>query len=403
MMNREVVIVGGGPAGMLMGLLLAKEKIQVTVLEKNTTFNRDFRGETIAPGSVFLLKKLGVFKALEEHGFIKVQKIKMYDREEKLFSVNFDDFNHPQKFGIDIPQPVVLEALKQKASSYPNFEYIHGATCTDLIKDGEKVVGIRYSKEKEEHQIKCRLVIGAEGRFSRLRTLGHFAVEKKEFSRDLIWFKVPKPEGWEEGNLIKVYKHDHVIILPTYPNDLRVGTYIYLGGNRETKAKGIAAFIDKVCMIEPRLREPMEKHIKSWDDTTLLKIFTAHVDQWAKDGLILIGDAAHTLSPILGQGVNIAMQDAFELLPYVNSGLKTYEGPLPAHHFDDYISKRKKQVSFVAGFQERQEQNLAASTPFQCMLRKVKMKLLDKAPFKIKVMKKLQYGVVANETTEGLT
>ncbi|MFC0562532.1 FAD-dependent oxidoreductase [Halalkalibacter alkalisediminis] len=399
-MNKEVVIVGGGPAGMLMGLLLAKENVNVTVLEKNKSLSRDFRGETIAPGSVYLLKKLGVFPALEEHGFIKVRKIKMYDREDKLFSVNFDELDHPQKYGIDMPQPVVLEALKEKALDYPNFQYIEGATFTDLIKEDRKVVGVRYKESGHELEVRTKLVIGAEGRYSRLQTLGNFQVKKKEFSRDLIWFKVPKPADWEEGNLIKVHKHDHVIILPTYPDFLRVGTYISLGGNRETKKKGISTFIDKVCAIEPKLRIPMEEHITSWDDTTLLKIFTAHVDDWANDGLILIGDSAHTLSPILGQGVNIAMQDAFELLPYVTNGLKTHSEALPANLFHRFIEERKKQVSFVSNFQARQEQNLSASSPLQCTIRKVKMKLLDKAPFKNKVMKKLQYGVVANETME---
>ncbi|MCR6112579.1 FAD-dependent oxidoreductase [Bacillus sp. A301a_S52] len=399
-MNKEVVIVGGGPAGMLMGLLLAQEKVNVAVLEKNKDLSRDFRGETIAPGSVYLLKKLGVFPVLEKHGFIKVRKIKMYDREEKLFSVNFDELDHPQKFGIDMPQPVVLEALKEKALTYPNFSYIEGATCTDLIKDGEKVVGVRYKESEQDFELRSKLVIGAEGRYSRLQTLGNFQVHKKEFDRDLIWFKVPKPIDWEEGNLIKVYKHDHVIILPTYPDYLRVGTYISLGGNREIKQKGISSFIDKVCTIEPRLRKPMSETIKSWEDTTLLKIFTAHLDNWANDGLILIGDSAHTMSPILGQGVNIAMQDAFKLLPYVTNGLKEHSGALPADLFTDFIEKRKKQVSFVASFQSRQEQNLAASSPFQCTIRKVKMKLLDKAPFKNKVMRRLQYGIVENETME---
>lgn len=400
-MKKQVVIVGGGPAGMLMGLLLARENIDVLVLEKNKSLERDFRGETIAPGSVYLLKKLGIFRELEKHGFVKVNKIKMYDRDEKLFSVDFDRFDHPQKFGIDIPQPVVLEAIKQQALKHPNFYYIDGALCMDLLKENDQVVGVRYKQEQDVKEIQSQLVIGAEGRFSRIRSLAGFRMKKENFSRDLIWFKVPKPANWEEGNLIKVHKHDHVIILPTYPNYLRVGTYIPLGGNAYIKSKSIDWFIDKVCRIEPRLREPMKEHITSWEDTTLLKIFTAHVDEWAKDGIILIGDSAHTLSPILGQGVNLAMQDAYELLPYVKDGLSTYKNrPIPASHFDEFVSKRKQQVSFVSGFQAQQEQNLAASSLIQCAIRKLKMRVLDRLPFKYAVMEKLQYGIFANEKEE---
>ncbi|WP_347553122.1 FAD-dependent oxidoreductase (plasmid) [Pseudalkalibacillus hwajinpoensis] len=400
-MKNDVTIVGGGPAGMLMGLLLAKENINVVVLEKNNSLKRDFRGETIAPGSVYILKMLGVYQELEKHGFIKVNKIKMYDQEKKLFNVDFNRFNHPQKFGIDMPQPVVLEAIKRQAMKYPSFHYINGANCTDLLKENGKVVGVRYKHGGEVKEIHSQLVIGAEGRFSQLRSLAEYDVKKEEFNRDLIWFKVPKPSNWEEGNLIKVHKNDHVIILPTYPNYLRVGTYISLGDNANTKSKGLDSFIDKVSSIEPRLFAPMKDHITSWKDTTLLKIFTAHVDKWAKDGIILIGDSAHTLSPILGQGVNIAMQDAFELLPYVVDGLSTYQNnPIPASHFDEFVSKRKQQISFVSGFQARQEQSLAASSPMECAIRKWKMRMLDRMPFKYTVMKKLQYGIVANNKAE---
>lgn len=397
-MKKEVVIVGGGPAGMLMGLLLAKEGINVVVIEKNSSLERDFRGETIAPGSVFLLKKLGVFEDLEKHGFVKVDRIRMYDKESKLFTVDFDNFDHPQKFGIDMPQPEVLKAIKKQAEKYENFSYIAGATCNDLIIDQHGTIqGIYYKKGAEIHRIDSQLLIGAEGRFTRIRNLAGYEVQKEEFSRDLIWFKVPKPSDWEEANLIKVDKNDHVIILPTYPDFLRVGTYISSGGNRTTKKLGIDAFIDKVSSIEPRLRLPMQQNIKSWEDTSLLKIFTAHVDTWAKNGVILIGDAAHTLSPILGQGVNIAMQDAFELSPYIKNALLQSEGqPISSFHFDKYVLDRKKHISFVSKFQARQEQNLNASSTVACTLRKLKMMLLDKAPFKYTVMKKLQYGVFSN-------
>lgn len=400
-MKKEVVIVGGGPAGMLMGLLLARENINVVVLEKNKSLQRDFRGETIAPGSVYLLKKLGVFQRLEEQGFIKVNKIKMYDKEEELFSIDFNKFDHPQKFGIDMPQPVVLEAIKQQALEYPNFDFIGGAQCTDLLKENGQIVGVKYKNEDEVKEISSQLVIGAEGRFSRMHSLAGFKVEKGEFSRDLIWFRIPKPANWEECNVIKVLKNDHLIILPTYPDDLRIGTYIALGGNSDTKKEGIAPFIDKVSKIDPCLREPMEKNITSWDDMNLLKIMTLQVEEWAKDGIILIGDSAHTLSPILGQGVNIAMQDAFMLLPYVKKGLSIHQNkPIPASHFNEFIRIRKQQVSFVTNFQKKQEKNLAAYSPIQCFVRKVKMKCLNRIPFKYAVMKKLQYGIVANVQEE---
>lgn len=397
MLTKDVVIVGSGPGGALLGYLLAKSGIDVLVIEKSASLKRDFRGETIAPGSVSILKQLGLLDKIPDDQYLKVQKLLMYDKDEKLLSIDFKNFDHEQKYGIDIPQPTILNMILKEANQFKNFSYLNDTSCIELIENelGE-VNGVICKKESEILKIKSRLVVGADGRFSTIRKLSKLQFEKKEYQRDLVWFKVPKPKGWKEANIIKVDRNDHLIILPTYPNLLRIGTYIELNGISETHTHGLEMFKEKVISLEPKLESAIQEHINSWKDTTLLKIFSTFVPKWSRDGLILIGDAAHTLSPVLGQGVNVAMQDAVELAPCIIQGLQT-EGvqaePLKCDIFTEFEEKRKKNVAFVSNFQEEQENSLAAKTDQECKDRITKMKMLDSHPLKYQMMSPVQYGI----------
>jgi 2-polyprenyl-6-methoxyphenol hydroxylase-like FAD-dependent oxidoreductase len=155
-------------------------------------------------------------------------------------------------------------------------------------------------------------------------------------------------------------------------------------------------FKKKVISLEPKLESAIQEHINSWKDTTLLKIFSTFVPKWSRDGLILIGDAAHTLSPVLGQGVNVAMQDAVELAPFIIQGLQApgvQAEPLKCSIFAEFEEKRKKNVAFVSKFQEEQENSLAAKTDQECKDRIIKMKMLDNHPLKYQMMSPVQYGI----------
>ncbi|WP_234031388.1 FAD-dependent monooxygenase [Lentibacillus cibarius] len=395
--NKQVCIAGGGPAGVLLGLLLAKQGVGVLVMERRETFKREFRGETIAAGSVAILDELGLLQSLKQNGFIKVKCIEMYEREKLLFRADFESFKHKQKFGIDIPQPVVLQSIIDEASQYPNFEIMMGTACVELVEQNGEIVGVIGKQGNELFEVRSELVVGADGRHSQLRKMADIKTKVKTFDRDLVWFKLPKPKNWSQSNMIKVHKNKHLIILPTFPDMLRVGTYIPRGGYRETRQQGIKEFRDMVTEIEPAFKELMEQHITSWKDLTMLDIFTAFARQWSRNGLILIGDAAHTLSPVLGQGVNIAMQDAVELSPFIVNHLQNNPGKtVPREALIPFEKKRKKTVKFVQDFQERQEKILAAKSQMETLVRRVKMRALHRLPWKMKVMSKLQHGIKYN-------
>lgn len=397
MYDKDVVIVGSGPGGALLGYLLAKSGVDVLVIEKSSSLKRDFRGETIAPGSVFILKRLGILDKISSDNYLKVQQMIMYDKDDKLFSIEYKNFEHEQKYGIDIPQPTILNTILNAASYYKNFLYLNDTSCVELIENSSgEVTGIKCKKGSESFEVKSRLVVGADGRFSTIRKLSRLAFKKEGYQRDLVWLKVPKPQGWVDANIIKVDRDDHLIILPTYPDLLRIGTYVEKNGLSEARALGLETLKQKVISLEPKLEDTINEHIKEWKDTTFLEIFSTNVPKWSRDGLILIGDAAHTLSPVLGQGVNVAMQDAVELAPYIEAALqsrKEEDSSLKSEAFIEFEEKRQKDVSFVSKFQAEQERSLAARTDEECSERKIKMKMLDSNPLKYRMMSPVQYGI----------
>ncbi|MCM3651763.1 FAD-dependent monooxygenase [Metabacillus litoralis] len=397
MYDKDVVIVGSGPGGALLGFLLAKSGVDVLVIEKSASLKRDFRGETIAPGSVHILKRLGILDKIPSDAYLKVQQLIMYDKDDQLLNIDFHNFEHEQKYGIDIPQPTILNTILNEASQYKNFLYLNDTSCVDLIENSSgEVTGIKCKKGSESFEVKCRLVVGADGRFSTIRKLSRLNFKKEGYQRDLVWLKVPKPQGWVDANIIKVDRDDHLIILPTYPDLLRIGTYVEKDGLSAARTLGLEHFKQRVIAIEPKLEDTINEHIKDWKDTTFLEIFSTYVPKWSRDGLILIGDAAHTLSPVLGQGVNVAMQDAVELAPYIEKALqsqKEEDFPLKSEAFIEFEEKRQKNVSFVAKFQEEQEKRLGARTDEECNERKTSMKLIDSNPLKYRMMSPVQYGI----------
>lgn len=392
----EVLIVGGGPAGSLLGCMLARRGIEVVLAERQATVERTFRGETLVSAAITALRALGFGPALEEHGYLEVQGMRMSLEGSHVMDVDYERMKTKARY-VDMPQPGLLRIINESASQEPTFTYLAGAAMTDLVEEDGEVVGATFKMPDGSHTtIRSRLVIGADGRFSKVRKVSGLEATITPMDRDVLWFKVPRPADWGGWAEFVVDRDRHVIAMPSFPNWLRVAHNLPKHGLGELRHAGLDSFKEGVARLIPRLGPLMDEHLETWNDTSYLEIFTAHLDSWARDGLVLVGDASHTCTPILGQGVNLSIQDAVLITPLISAALRREPGtkPLPASVFTEWVAGRRKHKSRVTRFQTSQENSLAVHTPLGLAARQAKFRLFGVLPQRYWVMSKVLGGEV---------
>ena len=383
-MTADICIVGGGPGGLVLAYLLARRGINVVVLEKGSVYaaDREFRGNSLTAGCISMLQDVGLLDSLNIRQYRAVDKMSMYEGVDKIFEVDFRDRGYAFDYGwMDLPQEILLTAMAERVRSLPSARVLTSTRFDSLMEEDGCVTGVRAKSHGKEMEIGARLVVGADGRYSRVRKAGGFKFRQGEYERDVVWFKINTPKDW--GNVAKVAMrgNEHLAILPTYPDLLRVAFRIPKGGYKALRSRGIDNFHREVEALEPHFKGLVQEGVKDWKDTSLLDIITVDVEDWARDGLVLIGDAAQTFSPILGQGVNIAIMDAFEVAPAILAGLKRYPvGSLAADNFSAYQRESKKRKAFIGKMQSQQEWMLSLKSAVMVKFRRGAMRLRDRMP-----------------------
>lgn len=362
MEQTQVCIVGGGPAGLVLAVQLAEKGVNVTVLEAAKTYERSFRGESIQPDTVGIFHELGISGAIEAHGCMVTKELEVWEGDTRRLSLDYQKMPYQHKFVIDVPQPVFLNALAEKLQNYPNATLIRGAAFDDVIEQEDRVVGVTYREGGETKSLFASAVIAADGRYSKVRDKAAVPYNKTPQDRDVIWCKIPIPEGWDKHKYyILLNGAQHVILLPSFPNEYRTGVNIPKGGFAALKKQGIESFYELVDEVNPELGAHMREHIDGWKDLHLLDIFTSKAPLWGKDGLVMIGDSADTLTPLLGQGVNIAIQDAMTLAPMLAEKVLSSQ-PVDTAFIRQFQAERQPQVDFVTKMQQRQEKLLCTDS-----------------------------------------
>lgn len=393
-MEKSVCIAGAGPGGALLGLLLARAGIDVVVLEKSKDFEREFRGESLSPDARKLLEEIGLKDYMEEHGYLESRYLGLYENNERLMRMDLGEVDKDNHAIIEFPQPVLLSALINEAKKFPNYDIRMGVSAKELIKEDGKIVGVEVGNTEQSFTIRTKLVVAADGRYSRLRKMSGLSANIEPVSRDVSWFMIPRPANWDPEIKVKLKGDRHMILLPTYPDKIRAGINIPKGKYKEFRNQGIENLYNFVEELEPALGSVVRESVKDWSELALLDIFTAEVPQWSLDGFVLMGDSAHTITPIMGQGIKHALFDARKLSGVVIECLKNSpDTVIDHHHFLEYQTERKKSVTETLRFQKRQERMFLLSGRAKALGRRTFYRILNSLSFaKQRIMKKIYYG-----------
>jgi len=371
------VIAGGGPAAMMAGLLVARAGCKVQVLEKHADLFRDFRGDTVHPSTLELLRELGLLDEFLKRPHDEVRKLTGRVANEQIVIADMSHLPVQSRFVALMPQWEFLDFLAQEARHYPSFTLKMEAEATDLLLENDRVVGLRLSSGEE---IRARLTIAADGRSSVLRDKAHFPRKDLGAPIDVLWFRLPKEKtaANETGGTFGA----GAMIVEIDRGDYWQCAYVVPKGAAEAiKAKGIDAFRKEVAHAAPELA-PVVGTLKDWDQVKLLSVSLDRLTRWWRPGLLAIGDAAHAMSPVGGVGINLAVQDAV-------AAANILAGPLAAGRDVDPLLKKVQERRL---FPTRVVQAVQKAVHDRVLTRLVVRKIvLDKVPWPLRLFQRLPF------------
>lgn len=323
----QCCIVGAGPAGLILALLLARKGVSVKLLEMHVDLNRDFRGDTVHASTLEMLDQIGLAKGALDLPHARMQELTITTPTRVLRPVNFKRLKTKFPFVAMMPQELFLNYLLGIARRYDNFEILFSTTVTDLCRDSDgKVIGVEVKQGSEKNKIMSDLVVAADGRFSKIRRWAGFKASDESPPMDVAWIRVPKLQTDKESFAGFYMADGKLCILLNRPDSWQIG-YVFPKGNfGQLREKGIEHLQTSLRQTVPWLDDRVLS-IRDFKDLHVLKIKADCLDKWYAEGLLLIGDAAHVMSPAGGVGINFAIADAVEaanvLIPSLLKGAVT--------------------------------------------------------------------------------
>ncbi|MFT3875210.1 MAG: FAD-dependent oxidoreductase [Propioniciclava sp.] len=324
--EHDCIVVGGGPGGMLTAYLLARAGIDVVLLESHRDFNREFRGDSLHPWTLELMDQLGLGDELLRLPHFPATRFRMHTPVGTIITSDYAKLASPRPFVALMPQARFLDFLAEKASVLPSFTLITGARVRDLIIDDDGVVtGVSWREGAQTRTLRARLVIAADGRFSKVRTLSGLPVTELGASTDMLWFRLPRhPDDPPEADVDLYFGATEYVGLLGGESDWQLGISLPKGGYaaaRDAGVEPIRAFLrEHLSWLDDRI-----DLLTDFNQITLLSVELKRLECWFRPGLLLIGDAAHVISPVGGNGILMALQDAVSVANHLTDALRSPE------------------------------------------------------------------------------
>jgi 2-polyprenyl-6-methoxyphenol hydroxylase-like FAD-dependent oxidoreductase len=301
-------IAGGGPAGMMLGFLLARAGVDVVVLEKHADFFRDFRGDTVHPSTLELMYEVGLLDEFLKLPHQKIETLTGQVGDEHLQMIDFRHLPTRCKYIAMMPQWDFLNFLAEHGKRYGAFNLLMNTEATELMEDGGRIVGLRAKAPDGLLTIRADLVVGCDGRHSTVKEKAGLKSDDYGAPMDVLWFRLSRKDS-DTADTFGHIEAGKMMILLDRGDYWQCAYVISKGGIERVQAEGLEAFRQRVLEMSPFLSDRIGE-LKSWDDIKLLSVTVDRLQKWWRPGLICIGDAAHAMSPIGGVGINMAVQDA---------------------------------------------------------------------------------------------
>jgi 2-polyprenyl-6-methoxyphenol hydroxylase-like FAD-dependent oxidoreductase len=368
-------IAGGGPAGMMLGFLLARAGVDVLVLEKHADFLRDFRGDTIHPSTLEVMYELGLLEEFLKRPHQQADELRGLIGDDLIVLADLKHLPTHCKFIALMPQWDFLDFLADHAKRYAGFALGMRADVDELLFDGDKVVGLRAKTPDGDLEVRADLVVGADGRHSTVRERAGLEVEDIGAPMDVLWMRLSKRPG-DGGQLMGRILPGRLFVMIDRGDYWQCAYVIPKGGFDEVRRKGLDAFRRSLVEINPALGDRVQE-LASWDDIKLLTVVIDRLKRWYRDGLLCIGDAAHAMSPVGGIGINVAIQDAVAAGNILGPALR--KGPVPESLLAE-VQKRREWPTRMTQSLQVVVQNLVIRNVLQ-------MQKKPHAPFLVKLFK----------------
>ncbi len=349
-------VVGGGPGGAVLALLLARKGIAVTLLEAHGDFDRDFRGDTLHPSVMENMDELGLADRLLGLRHSKVPAITF---EFDGVSVAFADFRllkTPFPYITIMLQAEFLRFITGEAARYPNFRLVMGASVRELIEEDGEIRGVRYRSRDGRHEVRATLTVGADGRFSRIRRLARFEPIKTSPPMDVLWFRLPRRPDESEVAIAR-FGGGHIGILLDRGEQWQVAYVIPKGAYGELHAAGLDKLRGSFARLRPEVADRVG-HLQEWNQVSVLSVESDRLPKWYRPGLLMIGDAAHVMSPVAGVGINYAIQDAIVAANVLGDSLR--EGEVRTRDLARVQRRREWPTRIIQAFQAQMQRRVLA-------------------------------------------